>query len=71
MANVGAPFFSTWASGSVGKCLTVRACYNDNTFVMAMYKQRSGKRCAVQIHNSRVFGNRASSISKLTKKMGV
>lgn len=64
MANVTAPFFSTWASGSIFKTLNVRACFNGNKFVMAMHKQRSGKRHPIQIHNAKVFKSRIEAANK-------
>lgn len=64
MAKVTAPFFSTWASGSVGKALTVRACFNDNKFVMANYKRYAGKRHEIQIYNAQVFKERAEAVKK-------
>ena len=65
MANVKGPFFSTWASGSVGKILNVRACFSDSKFVMAMHKQRAGKRHAIQIFNSNVFRVRMQSVNEI------
>jgi len=61
MPIVTAPFFSTWASGSVGKTINVRACFNGNKFVMAMHKQRSGKRHPIQILNSEIFKARIAA----------
>lgn len=58
MANVKGPFFSTWASGSVGKIINVRACFKGNKFVMAMHKQRAGKRSERQIYNANLFKER-------------
>ena len=62
MAIVKAPFLSTYASGSIGKTLNVRACFNNNKFVMAMHKQRAGKRHPIQIYNSNVFKIRMEAI---------
>jgi len=60
MAKVTGAFFSTWASGSVAKAITVRACFNNNKFVMAGYKRTAGKRHAIQIHNAEVFKSRGA-----------
>lgn len=64
MANVTGAFFSTWASGSIGKCLTVRACFNDVKFVMAVKKRSAGKRHPIQEYNSQVFKERAEYVKK-------
>lgn len=57
MPKVKGPFFSTWASGSLGKKITVRA-FGDNKFVIQKYKSRSGKRHEIQDLNAQVFANR-------------
>lgn len=67
MAKITGPFFSTWASGSAAKAITVRACFDDCKFVMAGYKRLSGKRHAIQIYNSEVFKSRAE-VAKLGGK---
>ena len=64
MAQVTGPFFSTWASGTIGKSITVRACNNDCSFFMAVKKRTAGKRHEIQIHNSNVFKLRALNASK-------
>lgn len=64
MAIVKAPFFSTFATGSFGKTLTVSPRYNGGKFIMQMYKQRSGKRHQIQIDNSNVFKARAKASTR-------
>lgn len=64
MVMVTAPFFSTFASGSIKKTLTVRPLFNGNSFCMALYKQRAGKRHQIQIDNALIFKNRVSGIFK-------
>jgi len=61
MAKIKAPFFSTFATGSVGKILTVTPRFNGNTFVMSSYKSRAGKRHPIQIANSEAFSKRAKA----------
>jgi len=63
MAVVKGAFFSTWASGSVGKAITVRACFNDNLFVMSCYKRSAGKRHQIQIDNENVFKTRSKIVA--------
>ncbi len=58
MAKVTGPFFSTFATGSCGKTLTVSALYNGNKFVIGSYKSYAGKRHPIQIHNAKVFKER-------------
>ncbi|MEE8341913.1 MAG: hypothetical protein V3R52_07435 [Candidatus Neomarinimicrobiota bacterium] len=65
MAKVNAPFFSSFATGSLGKTITVRACFSNNKFVMAMHKTRSGKRHAIQIFNANAFRERHRAVSNL------
>ncbi len=65
MALVKGPFFSTWASGSFGKVLTVRWLGGNARFVMASYKSRSGKRHQIQINNARILGERMRYFAKL------
>ena len=62
MAKVKAPFFSTYATGSIGKILNVRALFDGNKFIMAMHKQRSGKRHPIQIYNASVFADRMTAV---------
>lgn len=63
MAKVINPFYSTFATGSLGKTLTVSPRYNNNTFVMSMYKQRSGKRYPIQDENARIFGDHSTIVA--------
>jgi len=64
MAIITGPFFSTWASGSIGKSITVRACFNDCKFVMTGKQRTAGKRHEIQIHNSEVFKSRGQDTKK-------
>ena len=59
MAKVFGPFFSYWASGSLGKSITCRYIGEDRPFVFAKYKEKSGPRHLIQIENSQVFSQRA------------
>lgn len=65
MAIVNGPFFGTFATGSFGKVLTVRALYEGNKFIFAQYKRYAGKRSQIQIDNAEVFRLRAESVKKL------
>lgn len=67
MAMVKAPFFSTWASGSVGKVVTVRWVAGGNRFVFAKHKSRAGKRYDIQIHNAKVFAERNKAMRRALK----
>lgn len=64
MAKVTCPIMSTWASGSLGKTITVSACFNDNKFHIGKYKSRSGKRSAIQIENAQIFTERQAALKK-------
>lgn len=68
MVIVVAPFFSTWASGSVFKQITVRDCYQDNRFIMQKYKSRAGKRHQIQIDNAEIFKRRIQNTVKALKE---
>jgi len=68
MANVKGPFFSTFASGSILKTLTVNAHFKNNTFVMQMHKQRSGKRHPIQIENAQIFKERMVTASIIKRE---
>lgn len=67
MAKVSAPFFSSWASGSLGKKITVRA-FGDNKFVIQKYKSRAGKRHEIQDLNAAAFGQHAKLVAAARKK---
>lgn len=69
MPKVTAPFFSGWASGSIGKSLTCRWYGNNNTFFMQKYKSRSGKRHQIQIDNAKIFGDRAVAMGKALRTL--
>lgn len=62
MAKVRGPFFSTFATGSIGNKLTVSACYSGNKFVMGMKKTRAGKRSDAQKLVSSKFAERNKGI---------
>jgi len=64
MAIVKNPFFSTFATGSVGKCLTCNPRYNENKFTIQKYKSRSGKRHEIQIFNAQLFKKRSLAMVK-------
>ena len=64
MAIVTGPFLSLFATGSLGKTLTVRPQFNGNRFSMAKYKSRSGKRHQIQIDNANVFKYRMEYLKK-------
>lgn len=68
MANVRCPFFSTFATGSIGKTLTVSPRFNGNKFVMSMYKQRHGKRYQIQIDNANAFKERRRASEKAIRE---
>lgn len=70
MAMIKGPFFSTFATGSIGKTLTCNPRFNNNQFVMSSYKSRSGKRHQIQIENAKVFAIRIKAALKTIKILG-